>query len=334
MSAAVIRAQGRRRHGRRSVALAMLVVLLASCSGATSGTGGGERTVVATTTILGDVARQLVGDEAQLITLMPAGTDPHAYRPSARELAELVDADLVVVNGGNLEESLTDALDEAAASGVEIFVAADHTSTLPLGAGSGDGPAAAHSEENGAGSIDPHIWMDPVRMAQVTRALGATLERVFDEASFQRRADAYAEQLEASSARFDERLRTIPAARRFLVTNHDSLAYFADRYDFQIVGTIIPSVSTGAEPSAQDLERLARTIRRHDVGAVFAETTAPVRLAQALAVEAGLPIDVVSLYTGSLSAEGAEAASYLDLLETDVARIADALGRPGSKGAR
>ncbi|MGI8575346.1 MAG: metal ABC transporter solute-binding protein, Zn/Mn family [Egibacteraceae bacterium] len=316
-----------RRPGPRGLAprvlLVGLVLLgLGACGApsASSASSGAEApTVVATTTILGDVTRQVVGDAAEVVTLMPVGTDPHAYQPSAQELERLLSAELIVSNGGNLEESLTNALNEALRSGVTVFTAVEHVATLPLTEGSGD-----HAADDG-GAVDPHIWMDPVRMARVTRALGAELSRVLDDPGCSDRAQDYAQRLEAGHERFAERLASIPAGMRTLVTNHDSLAYFADRYDFQIVGTVIPSVSTGAEPSAEDLEQLAETLRRRRVRAIFTDSTAPQRLAQTLIAEAEMRADVVPLFTGSLGADGSGAATYLALLETDVARIAAAL---------
>jgi zinc/manganese transport system substrate-binding protein len=138
------------------------------------------------------------------------------------------------------------------------------------------------------------------------------------------RADAYVARLHALDADVAEVLAPIPAPRRTLVTNHDALGYFADRYGFTILGTVIPSLSTLAEPSASGLADLAGAIARAQVPAVFAETSSPRRLADALAAE-GHHVQVVQLYVESLGPAGSGAATYEQMVRTNAARIVAAL---------
>ncbi len=150
------------------------------------------------------------------------------------------------------------------------------------------------------------------------------MQELSANAGFDTRAQEYAGQLEELDEQVAAMLNTIPPAQRELVTNHDSLAYFADRYDFQILGTVIPSVSTGAEPSAQDLAGLANTVREAEVSAIFSDSSASTALAEALAAEVGA-VQIVQLHTGSLDASGGEADSYEALLLSNAEKITAAL---------
>jgi zinc/manganese transport system substrate-binding protein len=359
--------RGARPRARACVAWMAVIALLSACSSPAAapandpGTDG--ITIVATTAIMGDIASNVVSDDDRVSVLMEAGADPHTFEPSARQIAELTEADLVIANGAGLEEGLTDALDEVAAAGVPVFAAADHVDSLPAepdahGHEHADGDADAttddHAEgatderadndaddhgessddpvehaseaadDHGDGPVDPHIWMDPARMADVVRALGEQIGAQTDAPQAAAdRAQQYAAQLTDLDRRVDEMLADIPRERRTLVSNHASLSYFADRYDLEIVGTVIPGVSTGGEPSARDLEALAEVIRREEVPAIFTDSTAPSQLADTLARETGADVEIVELYTGSLGTD--EATTYVDMLETDAERISQAL---------
>ena len=334
----------RRATGPRGLAWLAIVVLLTACTSQAATTasepGPGGVAIVATTAIMGDIARNLATADDRVSVLMDAGADPHTFEPSARQIAELADADLVVANGAGLEEGLDDALDEAAAAGVPIFFAADHVDTLAA-AGDDDhgtsrddaGAEDAHEDSDGTdhadghedGAVDPHIWMDPARMADAVRALGRQIGVQTDAPQAAAdRAQPYAGQLADLDRRIEEMLADIPSERRTLVSNHASLSYFANRYDLRIVGTVIPGVSTGGEPSAREIEALAEAIRREEVPAIFTDSTAPSQLAATLARETGTDVQVVELYTGSLGT-GDEATTYLEMLETDAQRISEAL---------
>ncbi|MBW3605714.1 MAG: metal ABC transporter substrate-binding protein [Actinobacteria bacterium] len=306
---------------RRAVALRVCLlvigVLVAACGSSSASpvqsNDDAAPMVVATTTILGDVATQVAGDAADVTVLLPVGADPHSFEPSAQQQAQLLDADLIVANGGGLEASLDRPLAEAADGGVPVFTAIDHVEPHTFA-------------DDGDGTVDPHFWMDPVRMAAVARALSGQLgELGVDADRLRQQGDAYATQLEDLDVELSELLADVPDDRRTLVTNHDAFGYFAERYDFRVVGTVIPGVATGAEPSAQDLEALVRTLERERVTAVFTETIAADDMARTLAQEVGSHVEVVALYSGSLDEPGSGAATYQDMLRTDARRIRDAL---------
>jgi zinc/manganese transport system substrate-binding protein len=163
-----------------------------------------------------------------------------------------------------------------------------------------------------AGALDPLV-----------AELGA-LDGV-DAAALAESASAYRDQLVALDAEIAAVLAPIPEDRRVLVTNHEALGYFADRYDLAVIGAVIPSLTTSANASAADLEELADVLRSARVPAIFGETTQPSQLADALADEVGGDVQVVELYTESLGEEGSGADSYLGMLRTDAERIAGAL---------
>jgi zinc/manganese transport system substrate-binding protein len=146
-----------------------------------------------------------------------------------------------------------------------------------------------------------------------------------DEAATRQRSEAYATELEALDAELEDLLAALPVQRRVLVTNHEVLAYFADRYGFEVIGTVIPSVTTGAAPSTAAIEALAELIDDEGVPAIFAETSSPSELARALADLAEDDVAVVELFTESLGDEGSGVDTYLGLLRTDAQRIHDAL---------
>jgi zinc/manganese transport system substrate-binding protein len=297
-----------RRHHLIAAAALAPALLAAACGdgGGASGRDGGTHVVV-TTSILGDVVANLVGDDARVEVLMPPGADPHEFALSARQAADLREADLVVANGGGFEEGLDDALEAAENDGATIARAVDAVELI------GD---------------DPHFFNDPLRMAAAAEALAGTLaDEVpgLDTPAFGERARAYVGELESLDAEVEAALAPVPAEQRKLVTNHDVFAYFADRYGFTVVGTVIPAVTTQAEPGAGELDELAATIEAEGVPAIFADTSSPERLAETLAGEVG-DIEVVELYSESLGEPGSEGDTYLTMVRTNARRIAAALG--------
>lgn len=346
---------------RLGVALLALSVTASACSN--TGTPAEQEPaearlhVVATTSLLGDVVSTLVRDDGEVETLMPPGTDPHSFSPSAAQAAAIRDADLVVANGLGLEESLVDVLDAAREEGVFVLELAPKLDPIELPAGFGDAhghgdgdtepdghgteePEADDHDEDADGGdedhaagegerpLDPHVWFDPVRMAQgvrlVAEELAAADESLPDEEWLQRGAD-YAAELVALDEEIRAVLAEIPDERRVMVTNHDAMGYLAARYDLEIIATVIPGGSTLGSASARRIAELAELVRDADVPAVFAENVSDRRVAEALAREVGHDVAVVSLYTDSLGEEGSGADSYTGLLRTDARLIADAL---------
>ncbi|GAA5141660.1 zinc ABC transporter substrate-binding protein AztC [Nocardioides marinquilinus] len=299
---------------RRGVALVVLAV------GALTGAGcaaddDGRPLVVVSTNILGDVVEQVVGDEAEVVVLMRPNADPHSFEISAREAGRMQGADLVVSNGLGLEEGLQQHLDAAADEGVPTFVAGEVIEVLD------------YAEGDAAGTPDPHFWTDPARMVDVVEGLEAALVELdgVDADAVRAQAEAYLGRVRELDAELTRTFEAIPAERRALVTNHHVFGYLAQRYDFEVVGAVIPGGTTLAAPSASDLADLVTAIETTGVGAVFAESSSPDRLVRALAEEADVEVDVLPLFTESLTEPGGGAEDYLTLMRVNAERIAAGL---------
>lgn len=226
------------------------VAVLVSAAIAVSGCSSGAHpesdsvSVVATTTMLGDLAHNIVRDAASVEVLLPVGADPHDYQASSQQVALILQADLVIANGLGLEEGLEDVLDAAQSDGANIVYVAGRLDPIPFG-----------DIDNGHDD-DPHVWLDPLRMAEAGRIVAAELSAVRPATDWAEPSEAYVAELEATDREIVQILADIPDDRRKLATNHSSLGYFADRYGFEIVGTVVPGGSTLGDPSSAELAAL------------------------------------------------------------------------------
>jgi ABC-type Zn uptake system ZnuABC Zn-binding protein ZnuA len=267
--------------------------------------------VVCTTTVVADVARVVAGPEASVVALVPPGADPHAFQPAPGDAQAVEEADLVFLSGAGLEANLSPIL--AAARGPVVDLSAGLALRTREG-GEGD-----------RGAVDPHVWFDPLNVAEWIRSIESALAAAdpAQAGQYAERAAAYQAELAALDAWIFEMVSKLSPEERRLVTDHEALGYFAARYGFVEVGAVFPGTSTLAEPSARDLARLEDAIRAVSVRAVFVGTTVSSSLAEQVAADTGARI--VFLYTGSLSDAGGPAGTYLDLMRFDVRQIVDAL---------
>ncbi|KWX23337.1 ABC transporter substrate-binding protein [Mycolicibacterium wolinskyi] len=288
--------------------ICLVALLLAACS--TPDSVGGRPEIAVTTTILGDVVRQVVGDAADVKVLMKPNADPHSSSLSAADAAQLNSSDLIVYNGLGLEESMQRHVDAAAENGVPTLAVGEHVEPLQF----------SESEHSGP---DPHFWTDPQRMVLAVDAIADRVAELpgIDGAAITANAARYRDELTALSDSMTERFAAIPAERRKLVTNHHVLGYLADRFGFTVIGAVIPSGTTLASPSASDLESLAGAIRTAGVPAIFVDSSQPDRLARVLAEQAGMQVNVVSLYSESLSEPGSPADTYLGMMRANTETI-------------
>ena len=227
----------------RTVLVAVLVATgLAACSSADGQSADAGPKIVVTTNILGDVVEELVGEAADVEVLMPPNADPHEFAASAQQAASMRTADALVVNGLGFEEGLLDTVEAAEDDGVTVITATDAIEPLPLGAGE-----------------DPHLFTDPARMrtaaSHIADALVASVPEL-DTPVVADRVATYVAALDELDTEVEGILDAVPAERRVLVTNHEVFGYFADRFDFEVLGAIIPGGSTLAEPSPADLDAL------------------------------------------------------------------------------
>lgn len=301
-------------------------MLLAACGDDATATGGGDRpTVVATTSILGDVLEAVAGDEVDVETIMPTGADPHSFQASAQQANEIREADALIVNGAGFEEGLLDVIDAATDDGTPTFEAI--SAVEPVDADEDHGDEDEEHEGHDHEGLDPHFFTDPSRMAASVDAMAEFLIENVDGINgdaLGASADAYIAELEALDAEVEGLLAAVPEEQRVLVTNHEVFGYLADRYDFEVIGTVIPAGSTADGASARQLAALAEVIEREDVPAIFADASSTEQLAETLADEVG-EIAVVELFSESLGDESSGGSTYLEMVRTNAERIAEAL---------
>lgn len=332
---------------RRVTFAALLAIVLAACAAGPTddarsdagadGPSPGVR-VVATTSILGDLVRNVVGDAGEVNVVMEAGVDPHAFEASASDAQRIRAADLVLANGLGLETGLLDALDAAEGDGVPVVRVAEHVDPIVFSAPGHDDEHAEEGEddehaeeserdEHAHGELDPHFWFDPVRTSRAVTLIGERIAEVAPDVAGEVRGNAqrYRDEILDLHRELGSMLAAIPEPNRKLVTNHDSLGYLAARYELEVVGTVVPGGTTLADASSRELSELVTTIRDAGVPAIFIETTAPDRLARTVSRELEGQVEVVELFTGSLGEEGSGAGTYLAMMETNARRIADAL---------
>ena len=290
----------------------------------TAGSPAEKLNIVTTSNIVADWVRAIGQNRVDAFPLLPANADPHTYQPGAQDIARLADADLVFSVGLSLEGVWLDELVENAAQNPEKIVAlgdvVDPIDSVKILEEHGE-----EEEEDGHGALDPHFWFDPLRVQQAVNSIAAQLSTADPsrQALYRDNAAAYNRELEDLHAWISEQVETLPEERRILVTSHDSFQYFAQRYGFEVVGTIFP-VTTEAEPTAQDLAKLIETIEHEGVPAVFTEKSHSERLAMRVAEETGATL-IGGLHTGSLGDEDGEAGSYLGLMRYNTTTMVEAL---------
>ena len=283
-------------------------------------------TIVVTTNVVGDIVANAVGDLANVEVIMPIGADPHDFAPSAREAESMETADLLVINGADFEEGMLDIIEQVEASGTPIFSFAEQIELLELAEEEGEEHAEEEGEHGHEGG-DPHIWTDPSRMIAAVEALGTELALmgIIDATALDAQVQSYVAELTALVAEMETTLAVVPETERVLVTNHEVFGYFADRFGFEVVGAVVPSLSTNAEPSTAEVEELVALIEAEQIAAIFADTSSPTRLAEAIASSVGNDVAIVALYSESLGEPGSGAETYIDMMLTNAALIAEAL---------
>jgi len=308
---------------RLGAVLAAASVLLAACgdgSPSRSENGDVRPSVVVTTNILGDVVSEIAGGAAEVTVVMPVGSNPHDFQPSAQQAAAMRQADLLVVNGGGFEEGLLDLVEGAEADGVPVYEALSAVAALDL-AEDDETPA-----EEDPGAVDPHFFTDPTRMADAVNGIrDALVEEVpsIDVAALDAAVEEYVSKLDELDTEVEALLAAVPEDDRVLVTNHEVFEYFADRYGFEVVGVVVPGGTTESGTSAGQMAELVQVIEREDVKAIFGDSSSP-GLAETLADEVG-DVEVVELFSESLGEQGSGGESYLEMVRTNAERVAAAL---------
>lgn len=292
------------------VALAALLIASPAVVACGEDDGGGAEPalrVVATTTQAADLVRNVAGDDAQVTQLLTANADPHAYELRPRDVEAISDADLVVRSGGDLDDWLGDAIEQAA-SDAAVVTLIDAVEAIEGEHGHEEEDEHADEEEE----VDPHWWHDPRNAVLAVTEIERSLSIVDPPhaPAYRERAAGYRAEIEALDAAVSACWRRVPAGRRKLVTTHDALGYYAERYGLEVVGTVIPSLSTQGQASAGELAELVDTIRRERVRVVFAESSVSSKVERAIADDAGAAVGD-ELWADTLGPEGSGGDTYL-----------------------
>jgi zinc/manganese transport system substrate-binding protein len=288
------------RHLRASLVASIAAAALYGC-GADESSSDAEVQAVATTTHAADITRSVGGDRVSVRSLVPAEADPHDFEPRPSDAQSLAEADLVVRSGGDIDEWLGDLIDSAGGDARSLTLI-DEVETLER-----DGDA------------DPHWWQDP-RNAE--RAVGAVRDALIEadpdgRATYKRNARAYLDRLGLLDAGIATCLERVPADQRKLVTTHDAYEYFARRYGIEVIGALIPSLSSQAQPSAGEVDELVKQIEREDVKAIFPESSLNPELEEAVARETGAAVGR-KLWADTLGPGGSGAETYIEAMAADI----------------
>ena len=311
----------------RYIFLTLFVFVLAACQPTDDVQNPKQNSlqVVAVESFLADIVQNIAGERLEVETLMPSGLDPHSFEPTPKDVAKISDSDILFINGAGLEEWLIDIIETLpdnqliieASAGLESRTQAeeDHEE------GEVDEEEGEHDHE-----YDPHFWLNPLLVVKYVENIRDGLISIDPEgtAVYTANAENYIQQLEELDQYIEEKITQIPVDRRLIVTNHESFGYFADRYGFTVVGTILKSVSSGASPSAQQMAELVDQMRSSGASAIFMETGSNPELAEQLSNETGIKV-VYDLYTHSISEEGGNAPNYIELMKYNVEQIISAL---------
>jgi len=313
--------------------------------------------VVVTTSIIADVAKNIGGDLVDVTTIIPANSDVHGYIPTPQDIAMLVDADVVLVNGLGMEQGLLEIIEENAPDAHIVSLGINVLSSDHHHDEEAEATEEAHSEEehgtpeylgiygedvacdvnheeehtteaeHAHGACDPHVWTSPTNVM----VWAGNIAVIFGEAdtdnadAYLTNSQAYIAELTALNDEMHMLIDTIPAENKVIVTNHNFLAYFAAEFGFEVVGTVIPSASSMAQVAPQDIADLIEVIKAEGVKAIFAEYAVSIDIAETVANEVGYEVAVVQIYSDSLGEAGDEASTYLGMIRYNVNAIVNAL---------
>jgi ABC-type Zn uptake system ZnuABC Zn-binding protein ZnuA len=307
--------------------------------------------VLAAETFLADIAQNVAGERFKVEVLMPIGVDPHGFEPTPQDVARVADSQVLIVNGAGFEEFLDELLQNAggerqiieASAGLtqrpaqisegmsqahedehdEHAAEEEHTTEAEHGH---EGEAKHTAEESHHHQGDPHFWFDPTLVIKYVENIRNGLSQADPNgaAIYAANADRYIAQLKELDGWIAEQVKQVPPERRLLVTNHESLGYFADRYGFKVVGTIVPNVSPTSSPSAGQVAELIEHIKEIGAPAIFLETGANPQLADQVAKETGIKIET-QLFSHSITAPDGPAPTYIDMMKYNTHKIVEAL---------
>ena len=274
--------------------------------------------VVASFSILGDITQRVGGDRIKVHTLVGQNADAHVYQPTTTDAKTLARARLVVVNGLGFEGWI-DRLIKSSGYRGSVVTASSGIRTLARGE-SGD----AHNHHDHAGHSDPHAWQDLSNAARYVDNIRNALIDIDPEgkSNYQANADQFRQEIAALDAEVRQNFKKIPKDRLKVVTTHDAFGYFGQAYGIAFIAPV--GVNTDAEPSAADIGRIIKQIRREKIPAVFMESISDSRLLERIRQESGARIGG-TLYSDALSKTDGPAATYLEMMRHNARTLVETL---------
>lgn len=337
-------------------AIGAMALAVTGCAGAANGAGsaGDRLEIVTTTTQLADITSELVGDAAEVTSLLQPGASAHSFDPGPAALGALADADLLIVNGAGLEEWLGDTVEASGFAGtvvdtsepIDLLEAGEeadahagededahadeaegeeHAEEAPTEPGHEGETAEEHAAH---GEFDPHVWTDPANAILQAQAIRDAVTAADPEADIDASADAYIAQLGELEEWMRASIEQVPVDERLVVTTHDTFGYLERAFDVQVVGTVLPSLDDSADASAAHIDELVAEIRETGAPVVFSENAIDPQLAATIAREAGVELrqGEDALAADALGAEGTPTGTYIGSLVHNTTAMVTAWG--------
>ena len=302
------------------IGLGVLIAFVLTSCGVPLQSEDNTLNVLASVSFLADIAQNVAGDRVQVDSLLPVGADPHAYEATPSDVVRISESTVLILNGLEYEHFIESLLENAGGERL-VITASDGLEPHSID----DEEEGETEDEHGHEAGDPHMWLDPVLVVTYVENIRDGLSAADPEGSetYKANAEAYIAELEELDAFIRQQVESIPTQRRLLVTNHEALGYFAERYGFQVVDTLLPGSSSNASASAREIAAAIETIKSSGAPAIFLDEMENASLANQISAETGVKV-VEGLHLESLT-DGAPAGTYIDMMKYNVSLLVQAL---------
>ena len=280
-----------------------------------------DLTIVTTFYPIYDFTKEIVGDEGNVKLLIPAGTEPHDFEPSAKERAEISDADVFVYNSSDMEffvDSLKDSVDSKQTLMIEAAKGIDRLESQEA-----DEHEESEEGHDHAHEYDPHVWLDPVLAIKEVRTIAGELGEKYPDKKeiFTKNADAYIKKLEALDQKYSEELKN--ATNRTFVTQHAAFAYLANQYNLEQVA--ISGVSPDQEPTPSRLAELKEFVKKNNIKVTYFEENASSKVAETLSNETGVKLEVLNPLESLTNEQIKAGENYISVMEKNLEALKESI---------